>query len=189
MFGIKKIEFFSSKSLFKKWKFWNFEKRSEHFQNFDFFFSISNFENGFSSWKINIFHPKIFLVQSMNGYYRFRTSTLLHNAYGRMVPKKTTQTPWFRSYRDLFANGFICKIYEGSYLRNPLREGYLKLNFSIEKSYFLVRKCYSIDYNFLSSQYFFMKLFLKERAWSLFFKTSKNIENGSIDKKRHPVEF
>ena len=58
-------------------------------------------------WKILIFHPTNFLVQSMNGYYRFRTSTLLHNAYGRMVPKKTTQTPWFRSYRDLFANGFI----------------------------------------------------------------------------------
>ena len=82
--------------------------------NFRFFvrkifqkFSISNFENGFSSWKINIFHPNFFFVQSMNGYYRFRTSTQLHNAYGRMVPKKTTQTPWFRSYRDLFANGFI----------------------------------------------------------------------------------
>ena len=75
--------------------------------------------------------------------------------------------------------------YEGGYLRNPLREGYLKLNFSIEKSDFLVRKCYSTDYNFLSFQYFFMKLVLKERAWPLFFKTSKNIENGSVDKKFH----
>ena len=87
------------------------------------------------------------------------------------------------------SRGKYVDIIIGGYLRTALREGYLKLNFSIEKSDFLVRKCYSTDYNFLSFQYFFMKLALKERAWPLFFKTSKNIENGSVDKKFHAAEF
>ena len=54
--------------------------------------------------------------------------------------------------------------YEGGYLRNPLRGEFFETYFSIEKSDFLVGEENSIDYNFLSFQYFFMKLVLKERA-------------------------
>ena len=54
--------------------------------------------------------------------------------------------------------------YEGGYLRKALRGEFFEAYFSIEKSDFLVREENSIDYNFLSFQYFFTKLFLKERA-------------------------
>ena len=66
---------FSSESQFEKWKFQNFEKFSRIFfkKSSDVFF-----ENQFSSWKINIFHPKFFSAQGMDGYYRFRTSRRLY---------------------------------------------------------------------------------------------------------------
>ena len=53
--------FFFEKSIWKM-KFWNFEKSSEILSNF---FPISNFENIFSSWKFNIFHPNFFFWQGM----------------------------------------------------------------------------------------------------------------------------
>ena len=88
-----------------------------------------------------------------------------------------------------FSQPVVLVLYEGGYLRNPLKGGFLKLNFSIEKPDFLARAIFLNQDFVYKNKYFFMKVFLNEPAWSLLSKTSKNINIRSVEKIWRPVEF
>ena len=75
---------FSSKNQLEKWTFWNFKKVRKFFKNFVKKFPMSNFENIFSSWKINIFHPDFFSWQGMIILYRKITLALSLFDFGKL---------------------------------------------------------------------------------------------------------
>ena len=165
------------KKIFEKsnenWKFQNFEKYFFESLKFSIFitfskiffeknigpkffekFSENYLQNQFSPWKFNIFCPGFFSWQGMDGYYRFRTSVRLAFAYITLVPKKTIQIPWFCTYRDLFASGFI-------YLALPY--GFLSMIFG-----FLGKFRIDIEKNpWKKSE---IKTFCR-KSWKIFFET------------------
>ena len=90
-------------------KILKFRKKFGKFSKFCHFFSISNFENGFSSWKFNIFLPNVFSL-TRYGYVlsenmMFITKKTLPVRTARTNPQKSSILTDQRQVVILFREG------------------------------------------------------------------------------------
>ena len=74
------------------------------------FFSISNFENGFSSWKFNIFYPDFFSWQGMIILHRKTTPALSLFDLSQERHGQTSTNPWNSPSSYVFSREASCML-------------------------------------------------------------------------------